>query len=175
MQVVFATLELAARDAACIEALRRRRDPQAALVAAHFTLVFPFQGVPATAVLAHVSQVAAGAAPIAFRLASSMAVRDLLAPRSHVFLTPDLGAEEIVALHDRLYAGLLAPFLRRDIAYAPHVTVAAMEAHGDAKALAEALGPIDIRGRIAALTLASLTDSALVDAQRLPLSKGAGP
>jgi len=169
MLVIFAKLDLAAKDAAWIEAVRRRHDPQAGLVAAHFTLVFPFEGLEAAEVLPHARLVAASTVPIGFRLASALAVRDQLAPRSHVFLTPDAGAADIVALHDRLYEGPLARFLRHDLPYTPHVTVAAMAAHGDTETLARELAPIDLRGRMAALTLASLGDGVLSQVWELPL------
>jgi 2'-5' RNA ligase len=173
MLVIFAKLDLTAKDAAWIEEVRRLRDPQAGLVPAHFTLVFPHQGLETADVLDHARAAAASTAPIAFHLSSAVAVRDPLAPRSLVFLTPDVGAAAIVALHDRLYEGPLARFLRHDLPYAPHVTVAAMEAHGDAETLATALGPIDIRGRIAALTLVSLEDGVLNNQRHLPLGGAA--
>jgi 2'-5' RNA ligase len=169
MQVIFALPDLAPKDTAWIEAVRRRHDPQAALIAAHFTLVFPFDGADEAEVLTHARTVCARASPIAFRLVSAMAVRDSLTPRSHVFLTPDVGTHEISALHDALYQGPLAPFLRGDLPYAPHVTVAAFEGQADAEALARSLGPIDIQGRLTALTLARLGDEVLEDPQHLPL------
>ena len=33
------------------------------------------------------------------------------------------GNEKAIALHDELYAGILAPFLRRDIEYIPHIGI----------------------------------------------------
>lgn len=39
-------------------------------------------------------------------------------------MIPDEGFGAIVRLHDRLYSGPLAPELRLDLAYIPHVTVA---------------------------------------------------
>ena len=169
MLVIFAPLDLDPKDTAWIEAVRRRHDPQAGLMAAHITLVFPFDGVAENAVSAHARAVCAGAAPIWFRLASAVAVRDLTAPRSHVFLMPDEGAAEIVALHDRLYAGPLAPHLRIDLPYAPHVTVAAFGDHTAAERLARELGPIDISGLISEMVLASLGDGGLSSEQGLRL------
>jgi len=33
------------------------------------------------------------------------------------------GNEEAIALHDELYTGILAPYLRRDIEYIPHIGI----------------------------------------------------
>jgi len=165
MLVIFARLEMASKDAAWIEEIRRRHDPQADLVPAHFTLVFPCEASERTGVMAHAVAVASTAPAIDFRLASAVVVRDAFAPRSHVFLVPDRGAAAIMALHDRLYDGPLEPFLRRDIPYAPHVTVAATDSEGDADAIAQSLGSVDVRGRIEAITLASFVDGRLFDLQ----------
>jgi hypothetical protein len=48
------------------------------------------------------------------------------------------GRSAVVELHDRLYRGVLAPFLRDDIAYDPHLTLARTDDAGDSAALAEA-------------------------------------
>jgi 2'-5' RNA ligase len=41
-----------------------------------------------------------------------------------VFLMVSRGADSISALHDRLYTRSLAPHLRRDLPYEPHMTIA---------------------------------------------------
>ena len=173
MLVIFALLELASEDAAWIEEIRRRHDPQADLVPAHFTLVFPCEAPEGTEVMAQAAAVASTTAAIDFRLVSAVVVRDALAPRSQVFLVPDRGAEAITALHDQLYDGPLEPFLRRDIPYAPHVTVAAADSQADAEAIAQTLGPVYVHGRVGAITLASLVEGRLFDLQSWRLG-GAG-
>ena len=163
MLVIFALLEMADKEAAWIEEIRRRHDPQADLVPAHVTLVFPCEVSDTTCVANHAAATASTVAAIDFRLVSAVVVRDSFAPRSQVFLVPDLGAEPITVLHDRLNDGPLSPFLRSDIPYAPHVTVAATDLQSDADAVAQSLGSIDMRGRLEAITLANLVDGRLSD------------
>jgi 2'-5' RNA ligase len=112
-------------DQRWIEDVRKAHDPQSALLAAHFTLVFPVH-VPASAVVDHAKSVLAEFQEIKFVLRRARVVRDVVGNAgAHVFLVPDQGADEITRLHERLYGGLLEPCLRTDIPFVPHVTVAA--------------------------------------------------
>ena len=103
-----------------IEAFRRRHDPMAALIPAHLTLVFPFPtALTRLQVETHVKRVAARwpPIPVTFR-----AVR--LYVNEFLFLMAARGAESIAGLHDRLYTRSLLPYLRRDLAYEAHITIA---------------------------------------------------
>ena len=103
-----------------IEAYRRQYDPMARDLAAHLTLVFPFP-TPLTKlqVETHVKRVAAGWPPIAVTFRQVRATDN-----EFVLLMAARGAASIVALHDRLYTRSLAPHLRRDLPYEPHMTLA---------------------------------------------------
>jgi 2'-5' RNA ligase len=105
-----------------IEALRARHDPQASLIRAHFTLVFPAD-VPASSLVAHARTVLGLSSPIAFVVSCARAVPDSTGGGGRVYLVPAEGHREIVALHDRLYEGVLRPHLREDLPFVPHVTV----------------------------------------------------
>jgi 2'-5' RNA ligase len=102
-----------------VEAFRRRNDPLAASLRAHITLVFPFAStLSALQVATHVRRVAASWPVLPVR------IEDVDAygwQRVHLRVTRGQGS--IVELHDRLYRRVLAPFLRREFDYAPHVTV----------------------------------------------------
>ncbi len=140
-------LDLAEPDARWIEDLRRPHDPQAAFVPAHVTLGFPFEGGQAADIEAHAAAVAADSGPISLHLAQLTAVRDPLGPLSRLFLLPTTGGEAMSALHDALYSGPLAAWLRTDIAYAPHVTVGAFQTLAAAM---QAVESVDIAGEISA-------------------------
>ena len=36
-------------------------------------------------------------------------------------MTLEEGNDKVIALHDKLYTGVLAPFLRKDLGYIPHI------------------------------------------------------
>lgn len=76
----------------------------------------------------------------------------------HLYLLPDQGRAVIVQLHDRLYQGPLAPYLRADLPYLPHITMGMAPDEEQAHALCAGLngGLREIRGRIAALTVGAL-------------------
>ena len=103
-----------------IEEFRRRHDPAAALIAAHLSLVFPFPtALTQLQIETHVRRVLGKwpPIPVTFRRVRTEA-------NEFVFLMAARGRASIVALHDRLYTRSLAPHLRRDLPYEPHITVA---------------------------------------------------
>lgn len=102
-----------------IESLRARYDPQAKLIPAHITLVFPFVDDFLIPDLDHmVREAATGIAPIDL-------VFDGVSEASggYVFLDIIVGREKLIALHDRLYRGRLARHLSREHTYRPHLTL----------------------------------------------------
>lgn len=176
MLAIISRLDIGESDRRWLEAIRRRFDPQKGMVDGHVTLVFPFDRLGVSTVATHAGAVAAVTAPIAFRLATVQAVCDALGPRSHLFLIPAQGADDICALHDRLYTGPLAPMLRTDIPYQPHVTVGAFSARADAQRAAAGLGAIDIPGRLESIDLVEIAGRRLTDLYRIPLgAKGDKP
>jgi 2'-5' RNA ligase len=103
-----------------IEAFRRRHDPAAALIPAHLSLVFPLPTAHTRLqVETHVRRVASRwpVIPVSFR-------RVRMHANEFVFLMASRGAASITALHDKLYTRSLAPHLRRDMPYEPHITIA---------------------------------------------------
>jgi 2'-5' RNA ligase len=103
-----------------VEAFRARHDPMAPNIAAHLSLVFPFPTAHTRLqVETHVQRVAAQwpPIPVTFR-------RIGIHANEFLFLMASRGAQSITALHDKLYTRSLAPHLRRDLAYEPHITLA---------------------------------------------------
>ena len=151
--LVIAPLEAARADLARIETLRRRHDPQAAIIPAHVTLVFPFETDDIAAITDHIRQVVANHGPIALRLSAYLVVRAHDDSQSHIFLVPDQGRAEIEALHDDLYSGPLADALRLDIPFIPHVTVGARPFHDEAEGLVREFGQVGIAAQLTRLEL----------------------
>jgi 2'-5' RNA ligase len=103
-----------------IEDFRALHDPMAALIRAHVSLVFPFPTALTRLQLAtHVQRVVSRwpTIPTTFR-------RPRIEANEFVFLMAARGAASIKALHDKLYTRSLAPHLRRDLPYEPHITIA---------------------------------------------------
>jgi 2'-5' RNA ligase len=103
-----------------IEAFRARHDPAAALIPAHLSLVFPFAtSLSRLQVETHVRRVVSRwpPIPVTFR-----AIR--VHANEFVFLMASRGAASIVGLHDALYTRSLAPHLRPEFPYEPHITLA---------------------------------------------------
>jgi 2'-5' RNA ligase len=108
------------RDLARIEEFRRRHDPMALHIPAHLSLVFPFPtALSRLQVQTHVQRVVSRWPPIPVTF---KAVR--LFANEFIFLMASRGAAAVSTLHDKLYTRSLAPHLRRDLAYEPHITLA---------------------------------------------------
>jgi 2'-5' RNA ligase len=152
--VIFAKLVIDEPDRTWIERVRRVHDPQHMFVEPHFTLVFPFAGVPVEQIAPHVSSIVTATPSINFVLKQAVAVRDSFSARSHLFLLPEEGNEALHCVHKRLYTGVLATKLRADIPFVPHVTVGAFESHQEAERTARSLDPINIEGKLDRVELA---------------------
>jgi len=102
------------------ECFRAAHDPLAHVLPAHLTLVFPFaSSLGDVQIAAHVRRTVARwpALPVRFE-----GLGHFHADWIHVAVTR--GHAAVTALHDRLYRGALAPFLRRELTYEPHITIA---------------------------------------------------
>ncbi len=100
-----------------IGSFRRAHDPTIRLIGPHLTLVFP---VPASiggdALRAHVRRVTSQTPSFDARL------NRLEESWDHwLFLLVSEGREQVVALHDALYGGILRPHLGTEQPYIPHV------------------------------------------------------
>lgn len=153
-----APLVIADIDRATIAAFRTRHDPHADVVEPHFTLVFACAAVAEADYLAHVGRAASATPPIAFSCRYAMLGADDGNTDGYVFLVPDEGHAALSRLHDRLYAGPLAPHLRLDLPFTPHVTIGRCRERAQAKALCDELnaGGLRIDGRVEALMVGTV-------------------
>ena len=140
-----------------IEGIRRAFDPQAALLPAHITLVFPFAAPSDSSFLGqHLATCIAGVPPFDVMLASPSAERD-----GYLFLRVMAGRDRIVALHDRLYAGPLERCLSTSHPYEPHVTMGRLnspDSLANALTMARERLAVPLRGQIDAVALFALDD-----------------
>jgi 2'-5' RNA ligase len=144
-------------DRAWLEAVRRQHDPQAQLIPAHLTLIFP---VTATVelVVAQAKHCAAGYQAFDILITQAKAHCTAINGWSYVFVLPTLGSEQINALHDRLYGGDLRRHVRHDIPYQPHITVARKADYAECASLASSMNDkgMNIPGRIDSIRVISI-------------------
>ncbi len=106
-----------------IQRFRLEHDPLGAKIEPHLAVVFPFHAnLTVAQLVSHIKRTTAGwpALPVTFRGVDSVASPNGL----FTLLMCDLRNEAVTELHDRLYRGVLAGFLRDDIEYRPHITLA---------------------------------------------------
>lgn len=111
--------ELAAEQRAMIDRLRAAHDPLATTIAPHITLVFPFEATLSQEDLLTHMRAAVAAIPL-----FEIVLRGVTGQQDEwLFLNVKRGNDQIIALHDRLHTGLLAPYLSPRYTYTPHLTV----------------------------------------------------
>lgn len=104
-----------------VELFRRRHDPLATMLAAHVHLVFPFATTLSAVQLAsHVRRIVGKWPPLPVTFRDVEGMLD-----TFVLLMVRERESAITTLHDQLYAQgtVLAPFLRKELPFAPHVTL----------------------------------------------------
>ncbi len=171
--LVLAYPELEPADRAWIERIRAEHDPRHTAVAAHLTLVFPVVDIDPAALIADVARQASGVTPIPFVLRSALPFKDVTGRGTDVFLVPDDGFGALVRLHDRLYAGALAPALRLDIPSIPHITIGRSDDSTLCKRLADEINaqPFAVHGHVTALAVVMREEQAVRTIARLPLTR----
>jgi 2'-5' RNA ligase len=159
-----------------IESFRARHDPQASRIGAHFTLIFPAE-LTAEPVVEHISAILRSARSIPFVVRRAEPVPDLIAGGSQVFLVPEEGRDEVVALHDQLYGGLLRPFLRQDMPFLPHITVGGSATFEQCQRLADELNRehLAVPGVIERVDLIEVTNEGVKPVIRFALEHRAPP
>jgi 2'-5' RNA ligase len=151
-------------DVTFMERFRREHDvPYCDVAAPHFTLIFGCSAVEEAKYLQHVQDVAKVSAAIRFSCRYAMLGTDDQDQTAYVFLVPDDGYSGISLLHDRLYIGVLAPYLRLDIPFIPHITIGTLADRHTAKQLCDGLNKrgLELHGCVNALTVGALENRKL--------------
>ncbi|ADP15933.1 hypothetical protein AXYL_02613 [Achromobacter xylosoxidans A8] len=161
---------LGAPDSGFIEEFRRQHDGQHPLVKANFTMAFGCAGIDEQAYQLHLEEVARLHGPIDFVCRYAMLGAD--AAHAYVHLVPDEGHSQLARLHNALYRQVLAPTLRLDIPYVPHITLGASTNRALMKSLCDELNRngLDIRGSVDRLTMAVLENGVITDLMSARLS-----
>jgi 2'-5' RNA ligase len=122
-------------DPAPIERLRRAYDPLADFIAPHITLVVPFTSdIPTEALARHMRQATHDLSPF------DVTLREVTGHiGEYLFLNVKRGVDQLIALHDWLYSGMLATYLAPEQTFTPHLTVGRLDSAARfAEALADA-------------------------------------
>jgi 2'-5' RNA ligase len=157
MLAVVAFPVLAEEDGRKIEALREQHDPNAARIAAHFTLVFPTGRVGEKSLLKRVEDAAGQTPPFDVALKRILVHQEGV--ESYLYLVPEAGYDALVAMHARLNDGGGGKFT-------PHVTIARLGDRKQARAVATGLATthFSVNGRVETLSLVEVTDAGPVRA-----------
>ena len=158
-----AFLSIPEAQAQWIQNFRRKYDPQFTVVEPHFTMVFGIRDVEESVYLEHIASVAKSSKPIRFRCTYAMLGADDIEDTAYVFLVPNEGNAEVSLLHDRLYQGVLRPYLRLEFPYIPHVTIASTQEFRLAKQLCDELNGtgVHVEGCLPSLSAGALKDGKL--------------
>jgi len=113
-----------AKDIEWIQSWRKKNDKLFyEIVEPHFTIVFAVDDKTEEGFIKEIEEQSKGIRKIEFEIKKAIVHKDEFKEYYHEFLVPEKGYGEIVALHDKLYAGNLVPHLRRDIEYIPHIGI----------------------------------------------------
>jgi 2'-5' RNA ligase len=166
MLAVIAVPQFSAGDAAWIDTIRRAHDPQYESVAAHVTLVFPFESADPDWFAGHVAAIAASTAPMEAVFDRLARIENPHQPK-YRFLNVLLADAESTAPLTTLYRVLGGAG-----DFEPHLTLTRFGAVFSAKALERQLGGLHapLRGRIEALELLSIAHGAIRRERRYPLA-----
>jgi hypothetical protein len=160
---------LSETDARFIAEIRARHDRQVTVLGPHFTLLYGCDRVDESTYVDHVRAVAAST--MAFQFACLETEPDEDEGRGYVYLVPELGRMDIITLHDQLYAGPMAPFLRKNKRFVAHMTIGHAVNLDEAASLCDELNVdgVDIAGSIDALVVGTLELGRFVELARIAL------
>jgi len=100
-----------------IEAFRKKYDPSFKLIRPHLTIVYSVDQLVSRQVFSsHIEAVLKHWKPFDIELNGFTKSWD-----HWLLLTLKEGNDKVIGLHDELYGGILAPYLRTDIQYIPHI------------------------------------------------------
>ncbi len=160
---------LSETDARFIAEIRAKHDRQVSVLGPHFTLLFGCDRVDEGTYIDHVRAIASST--MAFQFACLETEPDRDEGRGLVYLVPELGRMDLVTLHDQLYTGPMAPYLRKDARFVAHITIGHAANLDAAESLCDELNAegVDIAGSIDALVVGSVEHGRFVELARIAL------
>ncbi|MBI3485322.1 2'-5' RNA ligase family protein [Candidatus Daviesbacteria bacterium] len=104
-------------DTSLIDMFQQEYDPYYHLAGAHFTLIFPTpEMIGEDQLIQHIKNTLDRWKPFKIHIQGLEKSWD-----NWLYLLVQEGNSELTKLHDELYAGIMSPFLRKDLPYIPHI------------------------------------------------------
>lgn len=126
-----------------IDEIRKQYDPLYDFIAPHVTLIFPFQSeLSKKELIDHIEKQLKEIRPFELVARGINAASD-----GYVFLDVKVGNDQIIAMHDKLYSGILKSYHNRYIPYTPHITIARLKDEKSQKSVVEKLLDFDVEFR----------------------------
>lgn len=156
-----------------LDAFRLMHEPKRAeLVRPHITLMFGLTKNESQACLTFCAEAAAGTSEIALGFHATESSYDPFEKAHKLFLMSLTGRDELIALHEQLYAGPQRSELAADIPYRPHMTIATNQSCDVIEQLdTAAIGPFPYPSVIRALDVVELANGKLISLGTIPLQK----
>lgn len=103
-----------------IDELRKKYDPMVDIIKPHVTIVFPISENEITedVLIEHIQNQVKNFRSFLLQFSGLKCSWD-----DYLFLVTKDGTKNMEKMHDDIYKGILAPFLRHDISFSPHVTL----------------------------------------------------
>lgn len=147
---------LSKSDFQWIQTIRKKHDKLFyKIVEPHFTIVFPTENIDVDTLSNHINKVSEKVDSFEF-IARCVTVGDPdFMGHAHIFMIPDEGFSKLVKLHDVFYTGPLAPELRLDLPFVPHIGIASDPSAVECKKLVDRLNKqgFEVDGKVEKLDI----------------------
>lgn len=170
--LVVAYPKLEQSDFDFIQNYREKNDPRYfSVVDPHITLVFAVSDIDKDSFVDEVKDKIAGVQPFEFEIKVATINQNDDGKYYHEFLVPDTGYSNIVKLHDKLYSGLFAPYLRFDIDFIPHIGIGNSDEAKISKQRIDELNAkgVSIRGRVDDVSVIEFKDGVVTLVESIDL------
>lgn len=101
-----------------IDFIRNKYDSTSTIIAPHITIVSPLSKISEDILIEHVEGIIEKISPFTIRLSGLTKTADHC-----LFLLVQEGKSEIVSLYNKMYSGILGPFLPTAFSFDPHITL----------------------------------------------------
>lgn len=171
--LVVAYPKLQQRDFDWVQRYREQNDPRYfSVIEPHITLVFAINDIDKDSFVSEVKDKIADVQPFDFEIKVATINQNDDGQYYHEFLVPDSGYSNIVKLHDKLYSGLFAPYLRFDIDFIPHIGIGNDDEARIAKQRVDELNAtsISLSGRVDSADVIEYADGVVTTVEKMELT-----